>query len=262
MKGTKLTTAVMFALIAMMAALCFGPWYKEVFSSVVISVVEVIALFLTFFAALAVYAKSKTADPNRRNWLLLGIGFLLYALVQSVLRYYQSLLLVPMPPFPSWADLFFVAYSPFAIWALFSFCRNAGRSGLSLGRPLVFWWPALAVLAVSLIVLPLLLTPVVRAGGTGVQIFLNIFYPTVGFVALAPCAVILRFGLKFRGGNVFWIWSTITAGYLLILSADILFAYVSMLEMSHVKQVLDFLYVTGYILLPRGILYQRNVLSF
>ncbi|MDJ0762039.1 MAG: hypothetical protein QNJ97_03545 [Myxococcota bacterium] len=261
MNSSKAMTALTLVLITVLAGLCFGPYHSSVFGAAFVSTSKMVCLFAAFFIGISVVRRSDETDPNRRNWLILSIALLFCAMGQSVLWYHQTVLRTATP-FPSYADLFFVAYCPVAIWALFAFCRRAANSGLSLGPPLAFWWPALAVIALSVICLPYILSPAIEAGGSFLECSLNIFYPVTSFLSLAPCAVILRFGLRFRGGRVFWIWSTLIIGYLLLLIADLMFAYFSMLHMESVLGQMDFLYAAGYLLVARAILFQREVLSF
>ncbi len=124
---------------------------------------------------------------------------------------------------------------------------------------MAFWWPAIAVLTISIIGLPLILQPVLETGGTWQELFLNIYYPVISFIALAPCTVILRFGIKFRGGNLFWVWLFLTIGFLSILAADLVFAYFSILNIKAVEGLMDFLYVLGYVLIPFSVFYQNRL---
>lgn len=260
MNSQKLATAVTAVLLVAIAAVSLTELYEAKSAVVFLSNVKLIGLILAALAAFSVFVKSDREDPNRRNWLILGFAFVLYTLGQSVLYYHQTILLTETP-FPSVGDPLFVAYYPFALVALFSFCRRAVNSGLSLGKPLAFWWPAILVLVLSAVGLPILLRSVIQTGGTWQELLLNMTYPILSSVTLALSAVILRFGLKFRGGRVFWVWLTITTGYMLMLFGDIVFAYLSLIEGSISNGVLDFFFASAYVIISRGIFYQRSILN-
>ena len=90
---------------------------------------------------------------------------------------------------------------------------------------------------------------------------LNIFYPVASFVALAPCLVMLRTGLKFRGGRLLLVWLPMTLGFCAVLVSDILFAYMTTVDMAWIEPAVDFLYTSGYALIPIGTLSQANLLK-
>ncbi len=257
MRGTRF---VIFPLLAtaLLAVLCFGPW-REVFAvTATVAFIKVIGLAAIFVATLRIYLTGSKEDPNRLSWLILGLSFLSSVIGQSVLCYHQVILRI-YAPFPSLADPFYVLYAPLVIYALFAFCYRAGKSGLFPGSAIAFWWPAIAVLGVSVVGLPVILTPVVDAGGTWQEMFLNVYYPVISFIALAPCMVILRFGLKFRGGNLLWVWLLLTLGFLAILAADIFYAYFSAVGISATEGLMDFLYGFGYIIIPTAVFYQGQL---
>jgi hypothetical protein len=250
----------MLLLIAAAAVLCFGPWYQERITLVLTSLFKLIGLLIAFVTAFLAFSRMETGDPQRRPWLLIALGLLLYAGGQSVLTVYQVFLNVRIP-FPSVGDPLFVISYPLIIGALFWFCVISIRSGLPLGKPLVFWSPALLVLILFLAGSYPLLAPIIAAGDPGTETFLNIFYPVASFIALAPCLVMLRTGLKFHGGRLLLVWLPISIGFTTVLISDILFAYLVTVKMAWIEHLVDFLYISGYALIPIGTLSQANLLK-
>jgi hypothetical protein len=184
---------------------------------------------------------------------------LFWALGQSILSYYQLLLQV-RTPFPSWADPAFTTGCALAVAALFAFCHLAFRSGMPLGGWLAFWGPAYVV-GVALLALAFpLLGPIFAQGGTTTELFLNTYYPLVSLVSLAPCLVMLRVGLLFRGGHLLWVWLTLTLGFALVLCSDVMFSYFTTVGVKSVAPVMDLLYYAGYALIGRAVYLQLAVM--
>lgn len=99
---------------------------------------EVIAAFV---AALTCFLTSRRhVDAARRGWAYLALGCLLWSMGQGVWTYFEIIRGVPTP-FPSIADLFFLAFVPLAGLALFeltgSSVRIAGRFRIALDSLIV-----------------------------------------------------------------------------------------------------------------------------
>jgi hypothetical protein len=250
----------MLLFIAAAAVLCFGPWYETRATHVLTSLFKLIGLLIAFITAFVAVSRLDSGDPQRRPWILMAAGLLLYTGGQSVLAAYQIILNV-RTPFPSVGDPLFVLSYPLLIGALFWFCVVSIRSGLPLGKPLVFWSPALFVLVLFAAGSHSLLSPIAATDDPGLEIALNIFYPVASFIALAPCLVMLRTGLKFRGGKLLLVWLPMTLGFTAVLVSDILFAYMTTVKMAWIEPSVDFLYTSGYALIPIGTLSQANLLK-
>ena len=257
---SRIIYGLMVLFIAAAAVLCFGPWYETRATLVLTSLFKLVGLAIAFITAFMAFSRLDSGDPQRRPWALMAAGLLLYACGQSVLMIYQVFLHVRIP-FPSIGDPLFVVSYPLVICALFWFCAISIRSGLPLGKPLVFWSPALVVLALFAAGSYPLLDPILGSGDPAVEIALNTFYPVASFIALAPCLVMLRTGLKFRGGRLLLVWLPMTLGFCAVLVSDILFAYMTTVDMAWIEPAVDFLYTSGYTLIPIGTLSQANLLK-
>ena len=256
---TRLIYGLMILVIATAGVLCFGPWYHTQATLVLTSLFKLLGLVIASITSFITFSRLESGDPQRRPWMIMAVGLLLYAGGQSILTIYQVFLHVRIP-FPSVGDPLFVISYPLIITALFWFCLISIRSGLPLGKPLIFWSPALAVLVAFAASCYPLLAPVVASGDPGAEVALNIFYPVASFVALAPCLVMLRTGLKFRGGRLLLVWLPISLGFTAVLVSDILFAYMTTVDMGWIEPAVDFLYASGYALIPIGALSQAILL--
>ena len=241
------------------AVLVFGPWYTEQWAITCMGALKLLGLFgACGFGLLAVAAHGR-ADPQRRSWLLLSIGLAFYCGGQSVLFVYQVFLDVRIP-FPSIGDPFFILASSLIACALFLFCVTSLRSGLPLGSPLLFWGPALLVAVGFFAGAYPILQPILAAGDAWDETALNVFYPVAGFVCLAPSLVMLRVGWLFRGGSLLWVWLPLTLGFVCVLASDILFSFLTALDVAWLEAAVDFLYIAGYLLMFMGAASEAHLL--
>lgn len=237
----------------------FGPWHESPGATMFLAPTKVFGLIVAGIAALAVFRQHGEAGARRRPWALLGVGFLSMAGGQSVLAYHQLVLHIHAP-FPSAGDPLFVAAAILIIWALTEFALLAFGSGLAFGTAARFWSPALLVALLFIASGYPVLGPVLHAEAPATETFLNLFYPVASFATLAPLAVMQRVGLRFRGGRLLYVWIPLTFGFGCVLVSDILFAYFTTFSMSWLAGALDFLYLSGYLLIPIGLFFQLDLL--
>jgi len=254
-----LTTVVFVLLVGVAAVVCFGPWYETDSSLMFMALVKLAALLIGALGSFLVHIQIDPSKTQSRAWLRMAIGLLLFASAQSVLAYHQ-IILNELVPFPSAADPQFVAGTILLIWALFEFCIYFARSGISLGRLSVFWSPAMITAVVFVCLVPPLLAPVASASGSAAETFLNLFYPIAGFALLAAGTVALRVGVLMRGGKLLNIWVPITLGVVTLTASDILFSYLTSLDITGIESPIDFLYIAGYLLIARGVLSQLEMM--
>jgi hypothetical protein len=255
----RLFQALLLLVAAAAAVLCFGPGYGERTASVGIALAKMFGLLSALSVAVIIVARLTPGDPQRRSWVWLSGGLLLYAAGQGVLAYHQIGLKIAMA-FPSWGDPFFVISYFLLVPALVGFCTVAFRSGLPLGRPLLFVSPALAVGVLFVAGAGPLLSIVMGADEGWQATALNLFYPVASFITLAPCLIMLRVAAKFRGGSLLLVWGPFALGFIAVLLSDLLFAFLVSVEGSWFEPLMDWLYVLGYTLVPIGALSQARLL--
>lgn len=247
-------------LLATAAVLAFGPWYQTVLAHTFFALFKPVFLIVAAGSAFMCYEYCPPTLGTRRGWAGLGVGFALFAVGQSVLAFYQVDAEVSVP-FPSVGDFFFVTCYLFLVPSMFSFASATHESGLPLGKRLAFWSPALLVGLAFLAGLYPMLRPVLEANASWKETFLNIYYPSASFAILAPCLVMLRVSLRFRGGRLRLVWLAIAVGFALSLVSDVLFAYLTSETIHSLLPMIDFLYLSGYLLIARGILLQFQLME-
>ena len=220
---------------------------------------------LLLLVAAAVLAWRNTAAFERgtwarSGWLLLFAGLALYSLGQAWLVINQ-LTQNQAIFFPSPSDVLFLLAYPAFIAALVAFLKAYGESGFPLGdrtarRALM------GVTAVFSAILGMaVLRPVILSGAPDVEKALNAAYTVLDLALLVPTVLLLRITLRFPGGAVWRIWMAILGGFVAICVGDILFAYLTAMEMAGLDPLIDLAYVLGYGGLALGMAYQRELLA-
>jgi hypothetical protein len=222
--------------------------------------VRLLLLFVaTLFAALSA-RRLESDNPARLPWRLLALGLGGFFLGQSCLGRYQ-ILLQRLSPFPSVADVFFVAAYPVLLIALVGFVRAYRQAGYPVGTTgehllvaggavLLFAWPAYR-----------LVTPILAAPATPLEHALNAGYPLLDLLVLLPILVLTRIAMRFRGGKVARVWALLLAGFFFLCAADILFAYFAVLAAKDLEPLLDGAFVLAYLLLAAGAREQYRLLT-
>ncbi|MDQ2630370.1 MAG: diguanylate cyclase [Actinomycetota bacterium] len=130
-------------------------------------------------AALIVLWRAATVERERWAWLALGVGMLLWALGQT---YYSAVLYYASPaPFPSPADLLFLAFYPASFLALVLLLR----ARVPQLEPLAWVDGLIGALAVAGVAAALIFPPVLEAlGGDPLGVAVNLAYPCADLVLL------------------------------------------------------------------------------
>ncbi|HWJ43430.1 MAG TPA: hypothetical protein VNR67_08355, partial [Solirubrobacterales bacterium] len=130
-------------------------------------------------AAAIVLWRAVRMPAERRAWLALGIGLLLWALGQT---YYSVVLYYAEPaPFPSPADALFLAFYPASFVALVLLLR----ARVAHLDPLAWVDSLIGALAVAAVAAALIFPPVVEAlGGSPLGVAVSLAYPCMDLVLL------------------------------------------------------------------------------
>ena len=191
-------------------------------------------------------------EPAKRIWLGLMIGFVLWAVGETLWAYYD-IRLGEEVPFPSIADLAWaVGYLP--LWAaLFLRYRSIEvRGGAAL------WAALLAVGIVAVLVVRYILWPIITYPDyeRSIEKFLDVLYP-VGDLILLLAAVLVSIALW--GGRLSSAWQLVAVGMAVLGMADLLFVYASWNEIyitegspNLITFLSDVPYVGAYLIIAVG----------
>lgn len=260
-------TFLLVAFAAVFLARAFAPQsaiFRETLSPEVILGIGTLGKFLFLAVAAAVstriVGKFDPGTPTRTAWSLLSAGLVALCLGQACFVYYHFVQEIEIP-FPSLADVFFVASYPLMIAALAMFLRAYSASGFPIGPASERLWLAAGVALFCAAVGYPILEPLVTRPGEPLETLLNVLYPVLDFLLLIPTVLLIRIGLRFRGGAVWKVWVRLLGGFLFLCAADALFAYYSQFDWVELVDLVDATYLLAYGFLCLGVLYQRDLLD-
>jgi two-component system, cell cycle response regulator len=165
-------------------------------------------------AAAIVLWRAARIEAERRAWLWLGAGMLLWALGQT---YYSVVLYYASPaPFPSPADLGFLAFYPASFVALVLLLR----ARVAQLEPLAWVDGLIGALAVAGVAAALIFPPVLEAlGGSPFGVAVSLAYPCMDLVLLGLLSGAVA-AFKWRIGGT---WLLIAAALLLFGACDVVY---------------------------------------
>ncbi len=203
-------------------------------------------LLLGLGAGFALRAVWRFRDGGQipQAWLFLGLGTASFLVGQLMLG--RQLLRGIDLPFPSPAEVFFLAAYPFLIASQFAFVRALRQSGWPVGEPSENRRRMLLVAGFSLMLVLPALQPIALSGGPLLDRAINVAYPLLDIVLLAPAVIVLRVAFGLRGGRAQRVWLALILGVAGLAFGDVLFAYLTSLSFASLDPVVDLLYVLAY----------------
>jgi hypothetical protein len=216
-------------------------------------------LCLAAASALRTAARFEADNPMRATWGTMAAGFVAFAAGQAVLVTYQLVLRLPSP-FPSLADVFFIASYPLLLAALVRAIGAYAETGYPIGTARERGATALAVGAAVVLAGYPALKPVIATPAPALEKFLNVAYPVLDLAVLVPVFILLRIAIRFRGGEVWKVWAGLLTGFVLMCVGDVLFAYFTAMERASLDPLIHVMYILSYASLARGALGQHDLL--
>lgn len=266
------TTDSVFALVGIAAVAVLVPqvfWpgaalYRSVLGAEALlyfgDVTKLVFLFLSGLYAVRSAAQLEAGNPARRPWTLLAVGLFAFFAGQAILGVHTLVLHLPSP-FPSPADIFFVAAYPFLIAAFVDFIRAYREAGLPVGTAGEHVAVAAAAVAVFAVLGYALLVPILAAPATTLERLLNAAYPSLDLVLLIPILILVRIAWRFQGGRVARVWALLLTGCVCLCGGDIVFAWFSTMGMQRLDPLVNATYILAYLFLARGTMGQYELLT-
>src|SRR5688572_15932255 len=117
LKGTWGILGIFFILyILLNLAWTYFHWGGEQHVTLIANLLSLPPSLLASIVAWRVAAQTSFSAPIRRAWLILGWSFFMFLLGNLVWAYLELVLRVE--PFPSLADVFYLAFYPLGLWGL------------------------------------------------------------------------------------------------------------------------------------------------
>ena len=193
------------------------PFEHKVFQNIIILSARTFATISVLYLA---YLYNPTTKVGK-VWLFLGLGLLLKTIGEFLFSYF--LLFTDIPPFPSIADIFFLAAYPFWYIAFYIQIKLISVK-LTKGEKIIVFsvFITLCILTfITAIILPTFeLYPL-----SSLDIFLLVLgasYPLCDLVLLISILILIT---KLRKGKMEIAWILILSGFLIYLVANIIFSW-------------------------------------
>lgn len=200
-----------------------------------------------------------------RFLIFLSLGFITWGIGTLMIGYY-NLFLDQSYPYPSLADVAYIASWPLWFIGMFNLSKATGamfQIRKPMGKLLAF-----LIIISSFVVSYYLLFVIARGGFFEIdnerylRLFFDFAYP-VGDVVIITSSLLL-FGLSFNylGGRFKIPILIVIFGFLLNYTADVIFTYTNTIETFFVASWVDMLYVTVFLLLGVGVnLFDKKLLG-
>lgn len=204
-------------------------------------------IFLPIPAALVVLSvvtvkKHGLTGDHGKAWIFFTIFAVCWFMAEQVwtvceLVYHQK-------PFPSGADLFYIAgypaYFVFSLLYLKPFKDAVSRKKIILA----------SAVAISLLIPTLYMTLENNTDEDQLSVVLGAFYPVADAIVLVPAMIGV---MLFLGGRVSFLWSLVLIGILLEVVADTGFQYISLDGSYYTGHPVDILFLWSYIVFSFGV---------
>jgi diguanylate cyclase len=219
------------------------------------------AAFVALAGAFVVYAAYRfgIAEATGRNWLLIGVAMLMFAVGDVVYGIYEVVLQVESVPYPGWPDVFYLLSYVFFAWAIFSAALSY-RKLVDVKMPLVIS-AAAGVVALG-VIYRFVLIPVLAADAAWAEKALNVAYPVLDvLLELAPALFVVLVVRQLGGGKLAWPWLVVAAGVALLALADSGYSYLMAHDAYEAGAIVDMGWAFGYGLIAIGASVARDVFA-
>lgn len=184
------------------------------------------------------WVKMGAKSQNRLLWFGLMLGWILWTIAEW--WWGIASLLMEEAPFPSGADFFWIiGYIPMFI-ALDARSRSIPEETTSKQK-LIIWLCSIIAIGLSAI---FILEPAIAGYETGtfVETALTLFYPVGDLILFV---LVMRIAFKYQQGMNGKAWAWISAGYVLLTVADLIFSYASANNMYYPGGDVNFISLIG-----------------
>lgn len=188
--------------------------------------------------------------------IFISLGLITWGIGSLVIGYY-NLHFALAYPYPSIADVAYIASWPLWLIGMFNLSRATGVS-FRIKRPMV-QLGALFIMFVSFAISYYLLFVVAREGivtinqGNLLRLIFDFAYPLGDVVIVTSSLFLFGLSVNYLGGRFKYPIMLIIAGFLMNYIGDVVFTYTNTVGTFYVSNWVDMLYVTTFFVLGMGI---------
>jgi diguanylate cyclase len=200
------------------------------------------------------------STPHGRAMSYFSIGLLSFLVGETLFYYYQFV--AHTEPFPSVADIFYLAAYPFIFAGLVQEIRAHKPVWQSFNR-LLLLLIGLLLSALSLIVAYFGVYLAYNGSESLAYNAISIGYGLADLMLIVPTLFILKMVLDYRGGQLFVSWMFMLFGLLWMLAGDVLFAIYesSYSALDWPYTMIDLAWVSSYLLFSLSFLHTASAIK-
>lgn len=212
---------------------------------------EFAVVALAALVVLAVVRSFGKGENLRRQWTLIGLGMLAFALGDAVWAWIEVFMRAEVP-YPGLPDLFYMGEYVFVGWALVIAAVAYSRlfdiraaAGFALATGV-----ALMVLLYFGLFEPYILSDASLSTG---ELVLSIFYPSADvLLLLVPSILLVLVVGRLAGGRLGWPWWFVAAGATILAISDAAYSYMSAAETYTAGAAVDYGWMLAHVALAVG----------
>jgi hypothetical protein len=218
-------------------------------------IVPIVAAVATGLALLVVY-RQKVSGIFGRSYAFLAGGLVLY-LIAEILWGYFSIGLGIETPFPSLADVFWLAaYAPFG-YGLFSLFRLYSKQGKSQLKALIV--VSLSVTAFSSFYIAELISVTDLSQPDGaIELVISIAYPILDGILIVPALLVILSSGKGYLTSIPWIF----VSWIFTAIADSIFGFTAVMSITGDNSIWNLFYIAAYLSMAAGLFWHNRHLIF
>ncbi|MEW6066877.1 MAG: hypothetical protein AB1610_01060 [Nitrospirota bacterium] len=263
MKKSK--TVFVFSLILIFFNLLFYSFQigGENILTIVSDFLPVICSIIACIGLNTAFRSFKTFDYTKISWLMLLLGIVLFFGGESTYAVLEVIFEVDMnETFPTLADYFWLAgYLPLFIGLAMTIYAYK-RSGFPFGNVKMYSLISAIFVIITGGLIYLLLIPIIQDTETSfLEKFVYLFYPIGDLFLIIPAVFMIYITSLFGKGSISRPWKYIAAGFISMTIADILYSYLSWLDMYGAGNFIDVAWNIGYLLIGIGAFYQKELIE-
>jgi hypothetical protein len=223
---------------------------------VICSFVSSISLFLAFRAF-------KEWDLAKTAWLMIFTGITLSFLAESTYAALEIIFSVDVNAItPTIADYIWCAgYIPMFIGLIIMYVGYK-KSGFLMGKTKLYTILSPIILILFSAVVYYLLIPIIKDTETKtITKFFYLFYPIGDLFLVLPTLVLMYITSLFGKGIISKPWKYLALGFICFTVADLIYSYLSWLDIYKSGNIIDVAWNVGYLLIGLSGLYQMELIE-
>lgn len=225
----------------------------SVFDKISLFLYTVIPGGLVIMVTLLVIKSKQITEIPQNSIIFLAISFISWFTAEQIWNFYEQVLGVD--PFPSLADVFYIAAPIFMFISLLIFLKPFGKQ---ISKKSIFFASSISVL----LLIPTILITIEFGNDNLFEVIIGIIYPVADSLVLVPVIVTILFVIK-KKTNPFWIM--ILIGVLMFIAADTIFLFLESTDAYTTHHPVDVLWLLSYLIwfysLWRSIHYSKYIFS-